>query len=520
MRLPEASLSPLDVELAHDVPLYQYENSLLAIASMSPTRSIDDIDVLTSQLALEKLFNFVAGRANEDFCLHLFLVGGTMIIEDRSAQYDTQPVTDLFAHGLPGNRHHKGFSAFTRFTGMNLGGMKGHFRLLQYKMGPLNCVVRCLSHALHDPNGDTVEQIVGEAGEVDGHNSAAASDTPQKSKQTTKPEVPGLDSQPKQSVGKVMNEKSKSGPSVVETSLVPTAPLPRVTNAVSSETSTELSGTAPAYKTNASSQPSVVTSEPGPSRTVHAQDVTSALIPITKRSHPPNQASPSFKTDVGGSTTVVQSSDQIVVTDLRPSNHQAHGVQPREPLPGDQSSKMQGQENGRPRWQEKQRDATSTKKWEESKDAFVIQEKLVTIQTEDISDKEGPEDSPNMASMWLGRTSNLVHIGHANGYIESVEYRDLRRSLELWEKNWGTQINLRRLSSLLCHLYRGLHQRHKNVVIGGAFIAAFGLDAGGNAALRIFNGPEGFSRSPCPGNQIAEMWSEWVRSSGHRDGRS
>lgn len=167
-QLPLSGVSSWDIRVTHDVPLYQYEASVLAVHSSFPAYKFDDVDILTSHDVLGKLFNWLSGETEDDFDFFLFLVGRTMIIEDRSVRFGASgnmnltPQRERVVHPdktRPQDRWDKHrHRTFTTFPDSAEKYARGHFRVLRYNIGPLMCVVRChVEAALESPQQEHTE---------------------------------------------------------------------------------------------------------------------------------------------------------------------------------------------------------------------------------------------------------------------------------------------------------------------------------------------------------------------------
>lgn len=443
-QLPPPNSFYLDVEQAHDIPLYQHEASLIAIQKFSPAQKFDDVDVLTSHNALEKLFDFVAGEANKASVLHLFLRGSTMVIEDRSARYDEKPVRDLASRVRQYGSTHLKQQEFCEPENRKRKCTAGHFRLLQYNIGPLNCVVRSLAQASFGE--DLYRDIM--------NVETCTTRNTERSTQRVVSRSPGPNVQKRPDfpvpthVSTAGNSKPNGGANVVESFEKHVTPLHGGAAVFTPRMGNELSGAAAKFSPKASPGVCAVIPDPRTPTVVTVPGAGSRHISITAKPNLPSQAPPSWNTGAMNS----QGSTQL--------------------------------------------------------DALKTQQRLAVVQTEDLSNKGGVNTPLNMASLWLSRASNIIKVGHANDRIESIEYRDLRRSLEEWEASKEAQANLKRLASLLDHLRCFLEERQVKRVAGAACVATLSVDEGGHPTLRLLDGPLGWLQLPLPKHLMAAMWSE------------
>lgn len=121
-----------------------------------------------------------------------------------------------------------------------------------------------------------------------------------------------------------------------------------------------------------------------------------------------------------------------------------------------------------------------------------------------------------MAAHYFSRTSHLEHIGYIDdGRVESISTRELFRVLKGWERQEKTQRALRKLTSLLCHLYKCFSERKTGSGNLGPIILRLhrGPGPGGVIALRMVSPPRGFLSPALPEHVVKMMWTEAVLSS-------
>lgn len=126
------------------LPKYEFQATLEAIHTLCPGYNLDGVDILTNRNTLRKLLGFVAPLEFKDkpFRLRLSLINSTLILEPyrwteqwNSHSYGKSMET-LCAKFPPGLEH-----------------SVSHHRVISYKMGPLNCIVKAEADAFYEFNG-------------------------------------------------------------------------------------------------------------------------------------------------------------------------------------------------------------------------------------------------------------------------------------------------------------------------------------------------------------------------------
>ncbi|KAH7159788.1 geranylgeranyl pyrophosphate synthetase [Dactylonectria estremocensis] len=162
---------PLPVEIPRDksssfidqdsalVPKYPFKSLFDATAFMQPDFRFDDVDVIINRNSLRKLLDFCGNRSSKSFRLSLLLVHNTLVVE-RNEKNSTMIVTGSNNTGY-GHNFERVFT--TPVPG--LGASTGHHRILQYKLGDLNCVVRfevdaCYPGEPSKPSNNTNPSII------------------------------------------------------------------------------------------------------------------------------------------------------------------------------------------------------------------------------------------------------------------------------------------------------------------------------------------------------------------------
>ena len=498
-----SDVSPSDVEKAHDVPSYQFEASLRAVRSSLPAFKFDNVDVLTSQRALEKLFSIVAGEATQDFVLHLDLVGCTLVIEDRSARYDNGPLAKLLtrvAHpdSKPQGLQHRDF---TLITGPKSKKCRGHFRVLNYTLGPVNCVVRCLAEA---SSARKRQKGIMSESQKDG-NSLLINKTLQhlQTPERRESDTPVGNGNANTSVGSTPDSPespTRGGATNSSTTLQELVPEFPIINAP--KNSTPLSAAAPSFTPKASFQLPGETSKR----------------PLMSNNPYPPQYLPNFLQGApGGPLVTVQGVTGANAVELKLGGLKAsqsggpNGRSVDAPPLSEHSIRVGAQVHAASRHTNQCDDTTTQIPETTIGENQLTQQRLLALQTENISHKYGLTISPNMAALYLSRTFGLMHVGYSSrGHIETITEQEHRRTMTLWEAQKVTGENLKKLASLLCHLSKLCRERQAKMGKETGLIALFHIDAGGSGVLQIVSTPESFLRPSLPEYLTRAMWSEAV----------
>ncbi|KAF2811985.1 uncharacterized protein BDZ99DRAFT_441037 [Mytilinidion resinicola] len=144
---PDAGLQFVD-QNAFRVPRYPFEPAFQALAVMSPNAQLDDVDIIANRNSLRKLLNFAAGRRQDPFRMDLHMVKDTLFIsrKERNARF--------MIHGALNSGYGHSFEqAFTRPED-GLDDSSSHHRVIRYRLGDLNCVVRFEVDAYYEDTGD------------------------------------------------------------------------------------------------------------------------------------------------------------------------------------------------------------------------------------------------------------------------------------------------------------------------------------------------------------------------------
>lgn len=456
------------------MPLHQYEASLLAVHSSFPAYKFDDVDILTSHRVLELLFNWLAGETEFEFDFHLFLVGRTMIIENRSVRFggaDNSRLKPQLDHVVHPDRARPMWDknrrpTFTTFPDSAREDTRGHFRVLRYNIGPLNCVVRCHVEAALEP---------------------------------TQQEHTGVDESPA--------THSKSTRSCVKCEVI-------------SERLRKMFGALRAFISKASPQSAEVAPRGGPSTTIPKPISAPDYVLGHNHPYPKYYLPPSVEKSPGGRKVKVAGATGASIAALKGTGLQGRTAgllqQRSDALPGEQPSPQDRGSDDVVSNRTENADHDNSRLSETTTiDNHPSQRQVVAVLTENASKMEELTIQPNMAAHYFSRASHLEHIGYIkDGRVESVASRDLFRVLKSWERQEKTQRALRKLTSLLCHLYECCSGRKTNSGdLEPIILRLHRRDPGGVIELRVVSPPRGFLSPALPEHIVKMMWTEAVLGS-------
>ncbi|KAI1858206.1 hypothetical protein JX265_010874 [Neoarthrinium moseri] len=146
-RMPPNALHRVqDVDSVH-TPKHPWNATFEAVGAMRPGFEFDNVHVIADKAALTRLFNFCAG-ASYVFRVELSWAYNTLLMVGKPRSSVTMPdpaVKDPRIH------YGKYFEdLWTRFP-PDLDDSLSHYRILNYRIGDLNCVVRVETDALYAP---------------------------------------------------------------------------------------------------------------------------------------------------------------------------------------------------------------------------------------------------------------------------------------------------------------------------------------------------------------------------------
>ncbi|UPX17246.1 uncharacterized protein EKO05_0007612 [Ascochyta rabiei] len=145
---PQWNPQPLPITLPQDtgrqfvdlnafrIPRYPFEPAFRALSAMNTGAQLDDVDIILNRNSLRKLLDFAAGRRQDPFRVDLNMVKNTLFISRK------EKTAQRMIHGAANSGYGHSFeTAFTKpQTGLNQS--SSHHRVIRYKLGGLDCVVR------------------------------------------------------------------------------------------------------------------------------------------------------------------------------------------------------------------------------------------------------------------------------------------------------------------------------------------------------------------------------------------
>jgi hypothetical protein len=153
---PKWTPPPLPTALAQDagrhfldqnaarVPKYPFEPAFRALSIMKPNTTLNAVDIIVNRNSLRKLLDLAAGKKPDAFCMGLNMINNTLVIsrKERSAQY--------MIHGMPNAGYGHSFEHAFTTPDHDMDDSSSHHRVIRYRIGPLDCVVRFEVDAYYD----------------------------------------------------------------------------------------------------------------------------------------------------------------------------------------------------------------------------------------------------------------------------------------------------------------------------------------------------------------------------------
>ncbi|KAH7350250.1 hypothetical protein BKA66DRAFT_541509 [Pyrenochaeta sp. MPI-SDFR-AT-0127] len=136
------------------VPKYPFEPAFQAMSIMNPNLQLDGVDIIANRNSLRKLFDFVAGKRQEPFCMGLCMVKNTLFISRK------EKTARMMIHGYANSGYGHNFEEAFSTPEPGLAGSGSHHRVIRYDLGHLNCVVRFEVDAYHTDSDDTAQHLV------------------------------------------------------------------------------------------------------------------------------------------------------------------------------------------------------------------------------------------------------------------------------------------------------------------------------------------------------------------------
>ncbi|KAJ4363210.1 hypothetical protein N0V83_010330 [Neocucurbitaria cava] len=118
------------------VPEYPFEPAFQAMSIMNPDIPLDGVDLILNRNSLRKLLDFAAGKRQDPFCMDLHMVQDTLFITRKEKH------ARMMIHGAANSGYGHNFEeAFTEPEN-GLDRSSSHHRVIRYRLGSLDCVVR------------------------------------------------------------------------------------------------------------------------------------------------------------------------------------------------------------------------------------------------------------------------------------------------------------------------------------------------------------------------------------------
>lgn len=121
---------------AFRVPKYPFEPAFGALSVMNQDVQLNDADLIVNRNSLRKLLDFSAGRRQDPFRIDLHMVKETLFVSRR------EPSARLMIRGSTNAGYGHSFETVFTEPQAGLDHSSSHHRVIRYKMGSLDCVVR------------------------------------------------------------------------------------------------------------------------------------------------------------------------------------------------------------------------------------------------------------------------------------------------------------------------------------------------------------------------------------------
>lgn len=167
--LPKDAGTHIIDQNAFRAPVFPFEPMFAALDLMKPDFDFGEVDVVTNRNSLRKLLNFASGRVQESFRIDVNMVHSTMFLTRRERN-----TTEKIQGPRNAGYGHNFERAFTEME-KGLEESSGHHRVIRYKMGELDFVVRFEVDAWceDESKGEELDNDVGpvdEGGEPEWNN--------------------------------------------------------------------------------------------------------------------------------------------------------------------------------------------------------------------------------------------------------------------------------------------------------------------------------------------------------------
>jgi hypothetical protein len=132
---------------AFRVPRYPFEPAFRALSVMNPSLQLNDTDVVVNRNSLRKLLDFSAGRRQDQFRMDLHMINDTLFVSRREQN------ARLMIHGAANSGYGHSFETIFTEPQAGLNQSSSHHRIIRYKIGCLDCVVRFEVDACYEDGG-------------------------------------------------------------------------------------------------------------------------------------------------------------------------------------------------------------------------------------------------------------------------------------------------------------------------------------------------------------------------------
>lgn len=131
---------------AFRVPGYPFEPAFRALSVMNASVLLDDVDLVVNRNSLRKLLDFAAGRRQDPFRMDLHMIGDTLFVSRR------EKTARQMIHGAVNSGYGHSFETIFTKSQAGLDRSSSHHRVVRYKLGCLDCVVRFEVDACYEDN--------------------------------------------------------------------------------------------------------------------------------------------------------------------------------------------------------------------------------------------------------------------------------------------------------------------------------------------------------------------------------
>lgn len=129
----------------HRVPRHQFEPSFQSLAVMNPTVRFNDVDIVANRNTLQKLYKFASFKRGKPFHVELNMVQNTLFIGRKEKKAKTRQECG----------YGRTFETLFTTEDPQLPQAEGHHRVVRYKFGGLNLVVRIEADGYYPDGEDT-----------------------------------------------------------------------------------------------------------------------------------------------------------------------------------------------------------------------------------------------------------------------------------------------------------------------------------------------------------------------------